>query len=162
MDPQACGKTIQRTKELFYLHWLPVASGTWYSCCFNWVCVKHCYAVGRIYLEFSKDVCWWYFFHLCERPQSYRKQTDLASTLRWEESILLLLLLMALSFSWQYTSTYHSPFLVPLSVWHVDTYRCMLIHTCRDNIWWTEELSISTNKTQFTMAFFIDVTVIHN
>lgn len=64
------------------------------------------------------------FFHLCEKPQYYKQQIDLASTLTWLESILLPFLLVALSLSWQYTCIHHSPFLIPLSVWHVDMCRC--------------------------------------
>lgn len=82
------------------------------------------------------------FFHLCEKPQYYKQQIDLASTLTWLESILLPFLLVALSLSWQYTCIHHSPFLIPLSLacWYVQ----VLIYTCRDNILQTEELSIST------------------
>lgn len=44
--------------------------------------------MGRFYLEFSRCVLI-LFFHLCERPQYFKKQIYLALTLTWEERFLL-------------------------------------------------------------------------
>lgn len=152
MDPQAHGKTLQCTKELFYLYWILLPQGHDAAVVSTEYVLHVAMLLGGFIWNFPRTCADGVFSFVwkasvlqeadwsCLNPHLVREHPAPLSSCG---IVSLLAIYLYPSFSFP-----HSPF--SLACWYVQ----VLIYTCRDNILQTEELSISTKIFSVHNGFF--------